>query len=304
MNESAYEILGVAETANDDEIKKAYRKLAMKWHPDRNPDNIEEAEKNFKRVKEAFETVETTEKRAVYDRKRRSKYSTKFNDNDSQYSTGRRYNWDDIFKDFKEADRNANWSYDADEWMRKTNQGRQSYYDYEYERANEHAYFDMQITLEEAFKGKQTTVTYTIDGERRSVLLNIPAGIDTGKKIRCAAAGSRRNTRRPAGDLYVHITVTEHKEFIREAQNLVLKKDIHVLDLLGGSQVRIGTIDDTEFDITIRPGTKPGTRIRIPGHGMSVMNTKVRGDLFVELNMHWPDSVNSALAAEIQNLDY
>jgi curved DNA-binding protein len=285
MTRDAYEILGVAKTASDDEIKKAYRKLAMKWHPDRNPDNLEEAEKNFKEVKEAFEQIETAEKRATYDAPFRGS---------SWQGFGNRTN-DDIFREFFRDE------YDWSDLNGKTFKDQEDFadlfknaktYRYNEPAKNEDANVNIEITLEEAFKGKDAIITYkTPDSETRTVEIKIPAGIDTGKKLRVTGGGSRQRANLAHGNLFVTITVKPHAKFVREAQNIVMKVEVPVLDMLAGGQTRIQTIDGKEYDINVRPCTKPGTRIRIPEQGMSVMNSRLRGDMYIELNPMWPENV-------------
>lgn len=283
MKKSAYEILGVAKTADDEEIKKAYRKLAMKYHPDRNPGDST-CEEKFKEVKEAFELIETSEKRAKYD----------------AYGTGRpgtsssTFN-EDIFADFfKEYGfTKASQQSDDSEWIRELH--RKSRQRHQAAFPNENANMEMTITLADAFHGKQLTISYRIDGEQRSVLLNVPAGIDTGKSIRCAGAGSHANKSMVAGDLFVKINVADDPAFHREGSTLIIKRKIPLFELITGTTIRIKTIDNKEFDVAVRQGTKPGTRIRIPGYGMSILNSSSRGDLLVELDYEWPTSLSQEL---------
>lgn len=291
-----YSILGVDKTATDDEIKKAYRKLAMKWHPDRNPDNLVEAEKNFKEVKEAFETIETADKRAQHAAESFNPFA----------SRGKHYTYDDtdIFKDFFEDmdtpyTRRTSSQSDFEELLRKA-RGRNSG---AWERAvkNEDANIDLEITLEDAFNGKELAVTYkTPDGETRQVLLNVPKGIDTGKRIRVQTAGSRKLSHLPSGDLYVTIKLKRHAVYEREGQNLVMRVEVPVIHMLAGGHARVMTIDDKEYDINIRACTQPGTRIRIPEQGMTVLGSRLRGDFYVELIMKWPESLTDDVIAALR----
>jgi curved DNA-binding protein len=291
-----YSTLGVAKGATDDEIKKAYRKLAMKWHPDRNPDNLVEAEKNFKDVKEAFEKIETAEKRAQYDAEQFNPFASR-----SKHYT---YDDSDIFKDFF-ADFDSSYTSkrssqsDFEELLRKA-RGRNSG---AWERVvkNEDANIELEITLEDAFNGKELAVTYTTpDGETRQVLLNVPKGIDTGKRIRVQTAGCRKLTHLPSGDLYVTIKLKRHAVYEREGQNLVMRVEVPVIHMLAGGQARVMTIDDKEYDINIRPCTQPGTRIRIPEQGMTVLGSRLRGDFYVELIMKWPEGLTDDVIAALR----
>jgi curved DNA-binding protein len=291
MKKDAYEILGVAKTASDDEIKKAYRKLAMKYHPDRNSDK--DAEANFKDVKEAFEEIETADKRMIYDAKQSHGDWRGFSQKTDAFN--------DFFKDYDWSDLHGKTFRDSDEYADLFRNARAySYGRQETSTKNEDASVNVEVTLEEAFSGKDILLTYkTPDGESRTVEMKIPAGIDTGKRLRVVGGGSRARGNLPFGDLYVNITVKPHAKFIREAQNIIMKVDVPVLDMLAGGQTRIITIDGKEYDIQVRPCTKPGTRIRIPEQGMSVLNTRLRGDMFIELNTRWPDGVYSDEVLEL-----
>jgi DnaJ-class molecular chaperone len=289
-----FEILGVADTATDEEIKKAYRKLAMKWHPDRNAGNIDEAEKNFKEVKEAFEQIETEQQRSEW-HVSQARYARAKNP-----SANRSYNpgpsFEDVFSDlFKDLNKqqNQNEFRDFDTVRRRMAEEAEAK-----RRAsrNDDALIEIPITLEEAFQGKEVVVTYkTTDGETRQVSLDIPSGIADGKVVRCKTAGSRKNKDVPAGDLLATVKIKPHAKYIREAQNIVMKVEVPALDMLAGGSARIITIDGTEFDINIRSCTQPGTRIRIPEHGMRVMGSRLRGDMFIELNVVWPVTLDDAV---------
>jgi DnaJ-class molecular chaperone len=287
-----FEILSVPENATDEEIKRSYRKLAMKWHPDRNADNIDESEKNFKEVKEAFEQIETEQKRSQWHMEQNYKNRSKHKTTRSSYSDSQAFDdvFADLFKDVYGRTSKNDQFHDFADAKRKMaeeelNRRRQSV-------KNADAHIEIAITLEEAFHGKEVAVTYkTPDGETRQVLLDIPSGIIDGKVVRCKTAGSRKNTDTPSGDLLATIKIKPHKLFIRESQNIVMHVDVPALDMLAGGSARITTIEGTEFDINIRSCTQPGTRIRIPEHGMRVMGSRLRGDMFIELNVVWPASM-------------
>jgi curved DNA-binding protein len=281
-----FEILGVAENATDDEIKKSYRKLAMQWHPDRNPDN-KEAEENFKNIKEAFEQIQNEVKRSEWHVSQRRGHNSS-----TRNSYAKNNQFEDVFADlFKEFNIHPQDKEFRDfEGARKAAQARNS----QAFAKNEDTQIEIAITLEEAFHGKEVSVTYrTLDGETRQVLLNIPAGIVEGKVVRCKTAGSRKHPELPSGDLLATIKIKPHLLYTREAQNLVMKVEVPALDMLVGGSARIVTIDGTSFDVNIRSCTKPGTRIRIPDYGMRVMGSRLRGDMFIELNVVWPDSLDT-----------
>jgi DnaJ-class molecular chaperone len=282
-----YEILEVAKDASDDEIKKAYRKLAMKWHPDRNAGNEDQAKEEFQKVKEAFEQIENAEKRAEYEAGLHPHFGWTGSPKRNPYRANESFDdiFADLFKDFNmHPPKNGEYR-NFDDVAHAARARHQP-------PKNEDAEIKIEITLEEAFSGKEAAVTYkTPDGEVRQVLLNIPAGIIDGKVVRCKTAGSRKQVTLPPGDLLATIKIKPHVKYIREAQNVVMKVEVPALDMLAGGSTRITTIDGTEFDINVRSCTKPGTRIRIPEYGMRVMGSRLRGDMFIELNVLWPDNL-------------
>jgi DnaJ-class molecular chaperone len=248
--------------------------------------NEEKAKEEFQKVKEAFEQIETAEKRAEYEMSQhRPNFGWTGSAKRNPYRSNESFDdvFADLFKDFNMHPPKSGEYRDFEDIAQEARARKQP-------PKNEDAAITIEISLEDAFNGKEAAVTYkTPDGEQRQVLLNIPAGIIDGKVVRCKTAGSRKQITLPPGDLLATIKIKPHSKYIREAQNLVMKVEVPALDMLAGGSTRITTIDGTEFDINVRSCTKPGTRIRIPEYGMRVMGSRLRGDMFIELNIRWPD---------------
>ena len=307
-----YADLGVDKGATEEDIKKAYRKLAMKYHPDRNPDD-KAAEASMKKVNEAYGVLGDADKRAKYDRERTSSgpFSDAFRRSSRPDDWGNRrgnpnddFDFDDIMRDFE----------------RKQNKNRKSgdydYHDYfehlrkqrERETPNEDITVELNVSLQDAFTGKSMEITFrTPEGTRRTVTVNVPAGIESGKKLRCNGGGSQANPHKEPGDLFVLINV-EEGGFRREAETLYYKATVSPFDLMLGGTINVPTIDGATLAVQVRSGTQPCMKIRIPNRGMSIVNSTARGHMYIELVVEIPDNLKAehiTLLRDIQkDLDY
>jgi len=270
-----YKILGVERKASEDEIRKAYRKLAKKYHPDYNPNN-KQAEDSFKEINEAYEVLSDTKKRGHYDRLG-SDYSTwqrRGNPGDfdwSQYggsAGGTRVNMDDLnemfggggFSDFFQTIFGMSGARQA---PRQQMQGYQQ---------------ELAITLEEAYKGTSRRVQ--TDGKEK--IVRIPGGVRTGSKVRVAGAG-------PNGlDLYLIVQVTDDKQFERKGNDLHTTATVSVFTALLGGEAEVDTMEG-KIKLNIPAGTQPEQVFRLAGRGMPQLKTpKEKGDLYVKLKVQIP----------------
>jgi curved DNA-binding protein len=268
-----YKILGVDRKASDDEIRKAYRKLAKKYHPDYNPDN-KQAEDRFKEINEAYEVLSDAKKRSYYDRVG-SDYSSwqqrgnPGNFNWGQYGApgGTRVNMDDLndmfgggFSDFFQTIFGMGGSRAS---QRSQPQGYQQ---------------DLDITFEEAFKG--TTRLIESNGKQKRV--RIPAGVRTGSKVRVAGAG-------PNGlDLYLIVNVKDDNRFERRGNDLHTTATVDVFTAILGGEADVETINGT-IKLNIPAGTQPEQVFRLAGRGIPhVKDKNNKGDLYVKLKVQIP----------------
>jgi curved DNA-binding protein len=266
-----YKILGVDRKASEDDIRKAYRKLAMQHHPDRNPDN-KQAEERFKEINEAYQVLSDPQKRSHYDRLG-SDYSNwqrrgapgDFNwDQYGGFPGGTRVNPDemqDIFSDFFRTI----FGFGGEEpgSRRSRAQGYQQ---------------ELEISLEEAFKG--TTRVLQSDGKQKQV--RIPAGVRTGSKVRVAGAG-------PNGlDLYLIVDVQDDKRFERRGDDLHTTATVSVFTAILGGEADVETVNG-KVKLNIPAGTQPDQVFRLSGRGMPhVRNANEKGDLYVHLKVQIP----------------
>ena len=266
-----YKILGVERNASEDDIRKAYRKLAMQYHPDRNPNN-KQAEDQFKEINEAYQVLSDSKKRSHYDRLG-SDYSSWRRDGApgdfdwGQYARSRRggtrVNVDDMDEmfggGFSEFFRTV---FGMDNTVPRT-QGYQQ---------------ELSISLEEAYKG----ATRLLQSDGREKQVRIPAGVRTGSKVRVAGAG-------PNGlDLYLIVDVQDDKNFERRGNDLHTTATVSVFTAILGGEADVETMDG-KVKLNIPAGTQPEQVFRLAGRGMPhVKNVKEQGDLFVRLKVQIP----------------
>lgn len=282
-----YKTLGVDRKASTDEIRSAYRKLAMKYHPDKNPGD-RRAEEKFKEINEAYQVLSDEQKRAHYDRLG-SAYS-------NFRTTGGRpgdFQWDDWFQQSAGQRGNVNDMFGGSggaggfsdffrtifgEAMRS--QGRSNPFAQEspgYEQ-------EVEISFKESFEGTSRQLQKP-DGKKLTV--RIPAGVKTGSRVRVAGAG-------PDGtDLYLLIQVPEDERFERDGNNLTTTSTVDVFTLVLGGDADVET-PTGKVKLNIPAGTQPEQIFRLAGRGMpSVKDSKTRGDLYVRLKVQIPKYLSS-----------
>jgi|RhiMetdeSRZDD1v2_1073273.scaffolds.fasta_scaffold143441_2 curved DNA-binding protein len=277
-----YKILGVERSANEDDIRKAYRKLAMKYHPDRNP-NDKQAEERFKEINEAYQVLSDTKKRAHYDRLG-SDYSNwqqggapgDFNwDQYGGFPGGARVEYGDLddlfggaggFSDFFRTIFGRGAEGVGTGTRTRSRQQPQGYQQ------------ELAITLDEAYNG--TTRLLQSDGKQKQV--RIPAGVRTGSKVRVAGAG-------PNGlDLYLIVEVQDDKRFERRGNDLHTAATVDIFTALLGGEAEVETLSG-KIKLNVPAGTQPEQVFRLAGRGMpSVKNASEKGDLYVRLKVQIP----------------
>ena len=298
-----YDTLGVNKDANQETIKKAYRKLARKYHPDVNPDDPN-AEEKFKDINEAYQVLSDEEKRAKYDR-----FGSQWKN--YQQTGGRPEDFD--------------WS----QWAPQGARGGGQYRTMTQEEL-EHMFFGglggfsdffetlfggmggarsarpvgrrpgsqslrkgrdiehlVEISLEEAFRGTTRVLSYE-DG--RKIEAVIPAGVKTGSKIRLSGQGGAGP--RGSGDLYLKVIVHSDPRFDRDGDDLRLDQPVNFFIALLGGEVKVATVDKS-VKLTIPPETDSGKVFRLKGLGMPKLNNpKKRGDLYARVQIQVPKNLS------------
>ena len=339
-----YEILGIPKNANDNEIKTAYRKLAMKYHPDKNKDD-KNAETKFKEISAAYEILKDPQKKSAYDQYgheafRQGNMGPGFKGFDDFASNFNFSDFNSIFEDFF-----------GDSFGTSSRQRHGP------QRGND-LRFNMSISLTEAFKGKKSQIripTYLVcdscngtasaDGsgpttcatcsgygkvrsssgffsierpcstchgegavisnpclkcsglgqlkKQKTISVNIPAGVDTGTRIRVSGEGEPGQKGASNGDLYIFLDVKRDKLFEREEQNIFCQIPISITNAILGGEIEVPTIENKKARLKIPPGTQSGTQFRLKGKGMTILRQNRRGDMYIEATVEMPVNLTS-----------
>jgi curved DNA-binding protein len=296
--------LGVAKEASQDEIKKAFRKLARKHHPDVNPGD-QAAEERFKEINEAYEVLSDPEKRQKYDQfgsqwrqyERAGGRPEDFNWGQWQAEPGSRsYTRTVTPEEFEDIFGSGAGFSDFFETLfgggsrRRTTAGfeEQAYYQPR-PRQGRDAEHTVQVSLDEAFHG----ATRTLEWENgRRIEARVPRGVDTGSRIRLSGQGEPGRSGGSAGDLYLRIEVTPHPRFRREGDDLKVVQPVDLYTLLLGGKVDVPGLDRT-VKLAVPPETANGKVFRLKGLGMPrLRDPEQRGDLYVTVEAELPTSLS------------
>ena len=332
-----YDILGVSSDADEGELKKSYRKLAMKYHPDRNPDDAE-AEQNFKDLNEAYDVLKDDQKRAAYDRFGHAAFENggggagQGAGGFGGFSGG----FGDIFEEMF-----------GDTGGRRGGGGASQGSDLR---------FNMEIGLEDAFKGKKTDIRvptsvacdpckgsgaaagkapatcgtchgqgrvraqsgfFTVERtcpscggqgqvikdpcrtcggagrveKEKNLSVTIPEGVEDGTRIRLSGEGEAGLRGGPAGDLYIFLSIKPHRLFQRDSANIHCKVPIPMTTATLGGTVEVPTVDGKRARVTIPEGTTTGHQFRLKDKGMTILRSRARGDMFVQVTVETPQKL-------------
>jgi DnaJ-class molecular chaperone len=266
-----YSILGIPRTASPEEIKKAYRKLAMANHPDRTGGD----DTKFKQISEAYEILSNSDKRDAYDHphdpfqqnQQRHGHHNPFGGTPFEHMFGQG------FAQQRQTPRNRDITLQAN------------------------------ISLADVLTGKNLIIQYQLSsGKLETVTVDVPAGAKHGDTIQYEGLGDNGHPRYPRGNLHVRIKVSKTKNWERDQDNLFTKKVVNVFDLLLGCVIIITTLDDKQLELKIPQGTKPGIKFSIPGYGLPNMHTRRRGIMFVTIDTEMPKITDQNVLDKIQQI--
>jgi molecular chaperone DnaJ len=344
-----YEVLGVSRSATKDEIKKAFRKKAIQYHPDKNPDKREWAEEKFKEIAEAYEILNDDQRRQLYDRFGWDGLKQ------SGFSGFQNINFEDLFSSFGDIFGGSGLGDIFGDFFGFGRRGRRRR-----EARGRDVRLDVELTLEEAFAGKKTSIKVpkyspceacggsgaespsdvetcstcggsgqrqvvrrTVIGQMINVMacdkcegtgkhikkkckecngigrikktkklsIDLPAGVETGNRLRVQGEGEAGPRGAPPGDLYIVVQVKPHPAFERHDSHLVCVKNITFSQAVLGSKITIQVLDGNA-KLTIPPGTKSGTVFRLRNKGMPRMRGYGRGDLLCKVEIEVPKNLS------------
>lgn len=293
MNKDYYKILGLDEKAGAEEIKKAYRILAKKHHPDAHP-NDKKAEERFKEISEAYSVLSDEKKRAQYDQMRRLG-ATDFSGFDFRSRTGAGsrssysfddFNFSDIFSQFFNQSHGSGFSAMPEELDLQA---------------------EITVPFETALRGGKQMVT--LQGEvGKKIAVTIPAGIEDGKRIRLSGQGRVSSGGRQRGDLFITIHIQPHPRFRRQGLDVYSTAVINVVQASLGSSILATTVYGQTVEIKIPAGTENDRLFKLKGLG--VKTAQATGDFYVSVRVEIP-AVTSETAkqtlqkfADQMGLDY
>ncbi len=328
-----YEVLGISRDADDKEIKSAYRKQAIKYHPDKNPDN-KEAEESFKEAAEAYEALRDPRKRQIYDQ-----YGHKglegsgfsgFGGFEDIFSS-----FGDIFEDFfgfggrrssRRSTRGSDLRYDLTINFMEAAFGVETEIELEkteictecsgsgcapgtHPETCSQCQGTGQVSQTQGFFTVRTTC-HTCRGAGQSipnpcsmcggsgqvmaskrVSIKIPAGVDTGSRLRLTGEGGAGASGAPPGDLYVFISVKPHEFFVRQETNVICKIPITFVQAALGDKITVPSLEGEE-ELKIPKGTQYGDIFRLPGQGIPSLRTGRRGDQIIQIDIKTPTGLN------------
>ena len=270
-----YSTLGLKRGASDADIKKAYRSMAMKHHPDRGGD-----EKKFKEISQAYDFLSDPEKRRMIDAGMDPNQQGGFRQQGSpfefHFGTG---NMDDLFGNF-------GFGFGQRPMQR-----------------NKTLNITVEVTLEDVLAGKDINAEIGIPGGRQKVInIQIPPGIEHGQQIRYEGMGDNSITNIRPGDLIVNVLIRNHATFKREGTSLIIEKQVNVWDALLGTSIIIETLDQKTLNINIPAGTQPDTVMSCRGEGLPHMRTRQRGNLLIKIKIVVPKELTISQKQMIEQI--
>ncbi len=301
-----YKSLGVGKEASAGDIKKAYRKLALKYHPD-HASGDKAKEDKFKEISEAYAVLSDAEKRKKYD----TYGSEGFSRNFSQEDIFRGSNIEDILKEFGFGGGSfSRGSKGCGGGGKRFSFNPESMFGFGGGRQQQAAppkgsdmEYEISLTLSDIFTGTSKNLSFQDpSGGTESIAVKIPKGMITGKKLRLAGRGQPSPYGGPAGDLYIKSKILDDPDFKLKEFDLFLNREIKLTEALLGTQISVPTLDGKQLSLKIPPGTKHKSKMRLSGNGIPHIKGGGIGDLYVEIFVTMPKKLSKKQKQLVENL--
>jgi len=277
MGKDYYSVLGVAKQATSAEIKKAYRKLAQKFHPDRNPDD-KQAEERFKEITEAYAVLSDAQKKQQYDQFGDSGFHQRY----SQEDIFRGFNINDIFQEFGFGGR-------GDDVFSQLFGGGRAHFGGHRQRVVRGQDYTLRLTipLRQAILGGERHVEFRVGSGTESLKVRIPAGVEDGQRLRISGRGGSSPAGGPSGDLFLDIHVEGDSRFRREGDDLLVDVQVPFSGACLGTSVEVPTLEGSKR-VKVPAGMSSGGKIRLKGLGVPG-----KGDLFAVVAIEVPKNLDA-----------
>tara|TARA_B100001057_G_scaffold178398_1_gene179198 strand:- start:3170 stop:4033 length:864 start_codon:yes stop_codon:yes gene_type:complete len=270
-----YDILGVSEDASNEQIKKAFKDIAKKEHPDRGGN-----EAKFKEANEAYDTLKNSQKRHDYDTMR--KFGS--TQGGGQHPFFNEEIFGDFFSNFGNGDMDFGGRFNFTQGPGRARTFRSQ------QRGNRNVQVRMALSIKEAMMNNEKTINYKLpSGRDEYATVKIPAGVQHGVTFKFAGMGDDSIRNVPRGDLMVIMSVLDSDGYTRKGNDLHTDKTIDCFQAIRGHNFNLKTLDDKIINVKVPPGTQPGTILAVKGKGMPVHKTVgIRGNLYVKIHVLIP----------------
>lgn len=274
-----YQLLGLKKGASAEEIKRAYRKQAVKYHPDKNPGD-KAAEEKFKEINEAYAVLSDPKKKAQYDQFGSAGFHERFTQ-------------EDIFRGFDVGDLFKDAGFDTNDIFSRIFGGgfKQGGGGFGGRRRGEDFTMELAVSFREAYTGCEKRIAFMREGKREELSVKVPAGADSGARLRIHGKGGEGVGGAP-GDLYLTVKVGSDPHFDREGDDIVVERRIRFTEAALGTSLEVATMEGAKR-IKVPAGIQPGTKIRLTGLGFPHMGRSGRGDFYVRVGVKVPEQLTA-----------
>lgn len=307
MADDYYHILGIDKKAGAADIKKAYRKLALKYHPDKTKGD-KALEDKFKKISEAYAVLSDPEKKNQYDTYGSANFQQRF----SQEDIFRNFDLGDILKGFGAGGSRGGGFSSVFGGGQRGGMGGSPFFQnmggggfgqqQQPQMKGKDIEYEIPLTLHEIIKGTQKTITINQGGTAKAIQVKIPKGLIRGKKIRLAGKGGISSNGGPPGNLYIKSAPISSNGYTIEGNDILLSKQVLLTQALLGDTIEVQTPDGMIINLKLPAGTNHKAKMRVPKHGIPKIKGKGCGDLFVVINITMPKALTTEQNKIVQQL--